>query len=281
VTDTRLTVTHTRGNTYIPVLPTEEYPIPPEQQYDNRMEIPAEWLMRALKGAAFAVASDGLRQQMTGINLKRTGSGVDVVATDGRALVVFHSDRVDDDTCSFGSSFPMPRKAADMVATLSHEDTIHVEWNDKHALVMAPDTELRFVLLEGTYPKYEAVIPTERKTLITVLRSQFITALRRVAPFCDRSSERAVITARDGVITISGEDDCRQSGAITTMVAEIDGGDVTVGVSASLLLAELQRIPSLEIKMYILDSNRPIVMRHEDDGESVVMLAMPMRVESD
>lgn len=285
IAEERLTINYTDGYTSMPTFPVDEYPVPLMYEYNERMKVPGLWLADAIKRTAWAAAKDELRQAMSGINVAQKDGGVDLVATDGRALVRQHVMVPDqpDDACA---SLIIPKDVAGLLTYLPLDADTEIEWTDNAAHIKMHDHDLYFSLCTEKYPNYAAIFPKETNSEVTVNRIEMMDALRRVTPFINNSSCMATIEANENGLTVKGYDSERSTAASTTIDHQgLTGQDMKFGVSATLLMAELKNTVALNVTIRTVDATHPIVIEpsvdEESPTESTLMIAMPMRIEEE
>lgn len=285
IAEERLTINYTDGYTYMPTFPVDEYPVPLRYEYKERMKVPGLWLADAIKRTAWAAAKDEIRQAMSGVNVAQKDGGVDLVATDGRALVRQHVMVPDqpDDACA---SLIIPKDVAGLLTYLPLDADTEIEWTDNAAHIKMHDHDLYFSLCTEKYPNYAAIFPKETNSEVTVNRIEMMDALRRVTPFINNSSCMATIEANENGLTVKGYDSERSTAASTTIDHQgLTGQDMKFGVSATLLMAELKNTVALNVTIRTVDATHPIVIEpsvdEESPTESTLMIAMPMRIEEE
>lgn len=285
ITEERLTINYTDGYTYMPTFPVDEYPEPLMYEYKERMKVPGLWLADAIKRTAWAAAKDELRQAMSGVNVAQKDGGIDLVATDGRALVRQHVI-VPEQPDEASASLIIPKDVAELLIHLPLDEDTEIEWTDNAGHIKMHDHDLYFSLCTEKYPNYAAIIPKETSSEVTVNRIEMMDALRRVTPFINNSSCMATIEANEGWLTVKGYDYERNTAASTTIN---NLGQTTqamkFGVSATLLMAELKNTVALNVTIRTVDATHPIIIEPSEDEEtpteSTLMIAMPMRVDEE
>lgn len=281
----RLTINYKGGHTYMPTFPVDEYPVPLMYEYKERMKVPGLWLSDAIKRTAWAAAKDEIRAAMSGVNVAQKDGGIDIVATDGRALVRQHVIVPDqpDEACA---SLIIPKDVADLLTHLPLDEDTEIEWTDSAGHIKMRDHDLYFSLCTEKYPNYAAIIPKDESSEVTVNRIELMDALRRVTPFINEASKLATIETNDDGLTIQGFDLGLETGARTTIDHQgLTGQDMKFGVSATLLMAELKNTVALNVTIRTIDAAHPIIIEPSEDEEtpteSTLMIAMPMRVDEE
>jgi DNA polymerase-3 subunit beta len=144
----------------------------------------------------------------------------------------------------------------------------------------AGDTTLISRLIDGQYPNYERVIPTQSTRRLTLERDPFVAAIRRAAIVARDSANRVVLrTTEDGErLTITAE-----SGSVGNAYEEIEvagGSDtepVEIAFNAKYLTDVLSVIDSEGLHIDLTEPLRPGIVRPTGDSEYLCVL-MPMQV---
>lgn len=284
----RLTIHYEGGYTYMPTLPADDYIVPAETEYKDRMPLPGLWVSGIIKRTIWATAKDDFRPVQTCIHIAQVDGGLDLVATDSRSLVRNHF-LVEDQTDNASASVSIPRDVADLLTRLPLTADTEIEWTETSAHIKMGDHDVFFSLCVEKYPNYNAVIPkaTEIKSTATVSKRELFEALRRVAPFTNSSAScRAVIEVNADGLSVCGQDIEVETGAYNIIeVVEASGPDMKFGVSATQLMAELKNIVATNVTLRTVDYKHAIIVEPAEDEqtekESVLMLAMPMRVDEE
>ena len=278
--DQRFTIQHASGETYFPLEGADEYPMPTEEKYNETLGgLRGEWLRDAMKRSLWATADDDLRPVMNGVSFALVDGNLDIVASDGHALVKsqYHIE-ADEKRCG---SFIMPRKVAKILGDIAEEgDFIGIEWNDRWAHIDLLEMDITFRLIEGKYPNYNAIIPKDQPLCAIVDRSRLTNALNKVIPFTvDNQGAKMVRMHFEGEeLKMSGEDYDFSTGATDSMDIDYEGDTIEIGVSGNLLKTILQKIGGLEVCISMRDYSHAITIEpsEQEDAYDVLMLAMPM-----
>lgn len=151
-------------------------------------------LIDNISRSLFATASDELRPVMNGIYFDLTPEALAVVSSDGHKLVRSKNFSIKSET---PANFNLPKKPATLLKNiLSKEDEATIKFDERSAEIQFSDGMLRCRLIDGRYPNYNSVIPTNNPAQITVDRKALQSALRRVLPFASESSQLIRFTLR-------------------------------------------------------------------------------------
>ena len=166
----------------------EEYPRTESQTDDlNVVTVDASVLVDNINRTMFATDNNEIRPVMNGIYFDLTPEALAVVSSDGHKLVRSKNFSIKSET---PANFNLPKKPATLLKNiLSKEDEATIKFDERSAEIQFSDGMLRCRLIDGRYPNYNSVIPTNNPAQITVDRKALQSALRRVLPFASESSQ--------------------------------------------------------------------------------------------
>ena len=259
----------------------EEYPLPVDlDEADASLEMPAQVLSDGIGRSLFATADDELRPQMNGIYFDITPDFTTLVASDGHKLV---RERLLDIHGDEARSFILPKKPALLLkAVLPKEDSsVKISFNDRNAKVELAKYRISCRLIEGRYPNYNSVIPTDNPFRVTVDRLSLISALRRVSVFASAASSLIRLHIDNNTLTVSAQDIDFSTSAEESIMCEYNGNPMAIGFSGPFLLEVLNSITSQDVVLELADPSRAgvIVPAEQNEGEDLIVLLMPMMLQ--
>jgi len=278
--DQRFTIQHSSGETYFPLEGADEFPMPTEEKYNETLDgVKSEWMRDAMKRSLWATDDNGLCPTMNGVSFALVDGDLDIVASDVHVLVKsqYHT-MADEKRCG---SFIMPRKVAKILGDIAEEgDYVDIDWNDSWGHIELTEMDITFRLIEGKYPKYNAIIPKDQPLCATVDRIRLLNGLRKVIPFTtDNQGAKMVRMYFEGEeLKTSGEDYDFSTGATDSMAIDYEGDTIEIGVSGSRLKTILQKIGGQDVCIGMSDPSHAIVIEpsEQEDTYDVLMMAMPM-----
>src|SRR5690606_37257095 len=162
-------------------------------------------LATAINKTIFAAGNDDLRPVMSGVFFQFSTEGLTFVATDAHKLVKYQRSDV---SASQVAEFIMPKKPLNLSKGIlaGSESDVTIEYNESNAKFTFDNTELICRLIDGKYPNYEAVIPKENPNKLTISRNQFLSSVRRVSIFSNKSTHQVRLKIAGIELNISAED---------------------------------------------------------------------------
>ena len=243
----------------------------------NSVTIPAQVMIDNISRCIFATANDELRPIMNGVYFDLTPDALAIVASDGHKLVRNKNFLIKSET---PASFDLPKKPANLLKNILSKDggDVLIKFDDRNAEIKYDDGVLNCRLIDGRYPNYNSVIPTDNPSQTTVDRRALLSALRRVLPFASESSQLVRLHMENGRFEVSSEDMDLATSAKEQLSCEYTGTPMSIGFKGSSLMEVLSNLNSEQIIIMLADPSRAgiIVPAEQPENEDVLMLIMPM-----
>ena len=272
---------HSSGSFTVVAQDAAPYPMPKTVSDDaTTLNISGETLLNGISRCLFATSNDEIRLVMNGIYFDIKPEEITFAGTDGRKLV---RNTVSSLKSGITAGFILPKKvAAILKAVLTKDgDDLEICFDSDKASVKTEDMTMYFRLIEGRYPNYNAVIPTNNPYTAVVDRLALASALKRVSVFCNQSSGLVKVELGNNTLRLTGQDNEYATSAEEFLTCEYSGNPISIGFSSQLLLEITNILEGENIILELADPSRPGVIRPTEIGadEDLLMLLMPMRVD--
>jgi DNA polymerase-3 subunit beta len=279
-------------------LPAEEFPPLPKLEGGKSYRIEQTALRDMLRKTAYAISNDETRYVLNGIYVGFKSEKVTVVATDGRRLALVEQDL----------EFPKASEAEAILPTKAVSELMHLLGDKGDVQVTLTENQMAFEmqvapqevapaakkgekeapkkeeegtnvllvskLIEGTYPNYRQVIPTESKERVSMEREALLTALRRAALLCtEKSNSVRLQFAKNNLSIIAKSPDVGE--AKESMAINYKGKEVAVAFNPEYLMDPLRNLENDEVFMELTDELSPGVLKV---NAPFLYVLMPMRM---
>ena len=255
----------------------EDFPKIPKVENAAALVITASTLSEAISKTLFAVSTDELRPAMTGVYCQMSSENITFVATDAHKLVRY---RRRDAHAEVTSSFILPKKALNLLkSSLPTEDvSVNIEYNATNAFFSFNNINLICRLIDEKYPDYEAVIPVNNPNKLTIDRSLFLSCLRRVSIYSNKTTHQVRLKITGSELQISAEDLDFANEAFERLSCQYEGEDMEIGFNARFLVEMLANLETEEVALEMSTPNRAGILFpvNADNNEDVLMLVMPV-----
>jgi DNA polymerase III subunit beta len=254
-----------------------DFPKVPTVSNDFSAEISSEVMARAVNNTIFATSNDELRPAMTGVYVNLGEKNTTFVATDGHRLVRYRRTDIKSDN---GNAIIIPRKALNLLkATLPTENTpVSIDFNLSNAFFKFGNIKMICRLIDERYPDYENVIPTNNNIKMTIGRTDFLSALRRISIYANKTTHQVRLKITGSELQVSAEDLDFSNEANERLSCEHEGEDIEIGFNAKFLIEMLNNSDSDQIKLTMSAPNKAgvILPAEKDKTEDILMLVMPV-----
>jgi DNA polymerase-3 subunit beta len=258
-----------------------DFPKVPRVDNGFNVKLNTDLLASAIGNTIFATSNDELRPAMTGVYVNFSDTNITFVATDGHRLIRYRRVDVTSDT---NMSIIIPRKALNLLkATLPAENLdVDMEFNGSHAFFSFGNIRMICRLIDERFPDYENVIPGDNNNHIILEKASFLSSLRRIAIYANKTTHQVRLKITGSEMQISAEDLDFSNEAQERISCDHTGEDIQIGFNARFLVEMLNNLDSKEVKLSLGKPNRAglIIPTTKDDAEDILMLVMPVMLSS-
>jgi DNA polymerase-3 subunit beta len=259
-------------------LSADEFP-PIQQLKDNKkITLPQEKFRGMLKKTSFAISTDESRYVLNGIFISLKNHKMTMVATDGRRLALV-DEELDFPDSSQGE-FIVPTKAVnELTRLLQEKGEIEIKFSENQGAFTLKDEKGFSILIisklvEGNYPNYRQVIPSEMKERVALPREEFLGALRRAQIMTsDKANSVKVNLSQNNLAITANSPDVGE--ARESMAINYKGKDMAIAFNPAYLIEPLTALSEDEVFLEVIDELSPGVLKINGPFLYVVM---PMRL---
>lgn len=259
----------------------EDFPEQPQLDADGASSINVSHvvLQQGIEKTLFATADDELRPVMNGIYVELSPDFMSFVASDAHKLVRY---RRMDAKAEFESSFILPKKPASLLKNLlpKEEFDVKLEFDDKNAFFTLSNYKLICRLVEGNYPSYNSVIPTNNPNKMIIDRLNFFNTVKRVSVFSNAASNLVKLNINENQLIVSAQDIDFSISAVERINCEYEGEEIEIGFKSTFLQEILTNISTGDVKVEMSDPTRAglLLPAENEEDEDMLMLLMPMMI---
>ena len=259
----------------------EDFPEQPklDEEGSSSIDLSHVALQKGIDKTLFATADDELRPVMNGIYIELSPDYTSFVASDAHKLVRY---RRTDVKAEFESAFILPKKPASLLKNLlpKEEFDVKVQFDDKNAFFILSNYKLICRLVEGNYPSYNSVIPTNNPNKMSIDRLNFFNTVKRVSVFSNAASNLVKLNINENQVIVSAQDIDFSISAVERLNCEYEGEEIEIGFKSTFLQEILTNISTTDVKVELSDPTRAglLLPAENDENEDMLMLLMPMMI---
>lgn len=226
-----------------------------------------------LKKTAYAASLDESRQILSGVLLSFKEQKLTVVATDGRRLALVEQEM--EVPAGAQAELVIPSKAVnELIKVLGDEGTLKIMVLANLAAFDMGETLLITKLIEGNYPNFRQVIPSQCEERVTADRESLLAALRRAALMTNEKSPSVKVSFEKNKLNISAiTPDVGE--AHETVPVKYTGKTITMAFNPDFMMDPLRNLVSDEISIELVDDMSPAIIKCDIP---FLYVLMPLRI---
>jgi DNA polymerase-3 subunit beta len=283
----RVTVVCGSSRFTLPTLPVDEYPALPQMPTATGT-VSGEVFASAVAQVAVAAGRDDTLPVLTGVRVEIEDDRITLAATDRYRFAVRELLWKPEQPGLSAVALVPAKTLLDTAKSLNSGDVVSI------ALASGKDgggegligfegagrrTTTR--LLEGEFPKFRSLFPTEFSAVATIVTAPFVEAVKRVSLVAERNTP-VRLSFEQGVLTLeAGSGDDAQ--ATERIDADLEGDDISIAFNPAYLLEGLSAIDAPVAQLSFTTSTKPALLSGRpsvdaEADEAYKYLIMPVRL---
>lgn len=249
---------------------------------EQSISIEAKVLQQAVPQIAFAAAVDEGRPVLTGVLTELKKDKLELVSTDGFRLAHKQTKIEHPEEAVFRSL--IPRRTFEEVVRLigeelsGKEDKIEISTseNQNQMVFTIGETQLSSRLIEGQFPSWEKIIPTQATGRAVLERADVLKAVKIASVFAKDSANVIKLEVKEGRVILSSE--TRELGSqVTEIDAQVTGESAVIAFNSRFLQDALSACSTAQIVLEFSGSVSPVLIKPIGE-EGLEYVIMPVRL---
>ncbi|MFJ9520345.1 DNA polymerase III subunit beta [Kitasatospora sp. NPDC101801] len=269
----------------LPTLPVDEYPSLPQMPTATGT-VSGEVFASAVSQAAVAAGRDDTLPVLTGVRVEIEGDKITLAATDRYRFAVRELMWKPEQADISAVALVPAKTLQDIAKSLGSGDTVSIALASGGAgegLIGFEGAGRRTTtrLLEGEFPKFRSLFPTEFSAVAAIQTQPFLEALKRVSLVAERNTP-VRLSFEQGVLTLeAGSGDDAQ--ATERVEADLEGDDISIAFNPGYLEEGLKAIDSAYAQLSFTTATKPALLSGRpavdaEADEAYQYLIMPVRL---
>ena len=241
------------------------------------LEVGLQNLQSAVRQTLFATARESTRYALNGILWEIKGKKLALIATDGRRLARSRINLAAAPAKNLeASKIIVPAKTLSLLEKLpaGEKDTASIKFVDNQILLAAGNVVISSNLIEGTFPKYEDIIPSDYDKKITLPTEAALSAVRRSALLTSEESRGIHLAISKDKLVFA----CRapETGDATVdMHIDYSGAPIEIGFNPQYIMDCLRILPEQQFTLELGQPDRPGLIKC---GKDFLYVLMPINL---
>ncbi|MFA6183908.1 MAG: DNA polymerase III subunit beta [Parcubacteria group bacterium] len=267
-------------------LDSEDFPIIPERKGDYQFIVDSNEFKDIINKTLSSTSLNDIRVEFTGINLNFSDNRIYFASTDSFRLSEYEIEVEENDNYKEikNTSVIIPAETLKELNKILHSDgdnKILITIEDNQIFFDVNDIKMVSRLINGKYPPYKQIIPSEFKTEILINKGELLQAIKIASVFTKKNDgEINIIVENDKNLIIKSE--LQESGENQTELnINKVGENQNFVLNPRYLIDGLNVMDSVDVKIMINDGVSPVILKMVDkDGKTVdnfIYIIMPIR----
>ena len=272
----RMLVRSGKSRFTLQTLPAEDFPkLVPTAGTAAKFKISQKELKSLLLLVQYAMAQQDIRYYLNGMLVVLEGAALKVVATDGHRLAYACAKLQQKADLQ---EVILPRKAVQEVVKLLNDsdEEVGVELAPSQVRFQIGEVVLITKVVDGKFPDYTRVIPTNYQKSFVIERETLRQALQRVAILSNEKFRGVRWTLTEGQLRITCTN-TEQEEAFEEIEVDYKGEALDIGFNVTYLLDVLSNLASEKVTCSFGDANSSVLITIAEDGDFRYVV-MPMRI---
>lgn len=256
-------------------MPTADFPATETSEWKETFELPQKALKTLLENTQFCMAHQDVRYYLNGLLIEIDEKTLRAVATDGHRMALSEVKLAE----SGGNrQVILPRKGVlELTRFLEDNDEpAKISLGTNHMRVELPNLTFTSKLIDGRFPDYDKVIPTNQSKELLLDRQNFRDALSRVAILSNEKYRGVRISLAKDKLTLTAHNP-EQEEAEEEMAVEYSGEEMEIGFNVNYIIEAAGALDTEQIKLGLNDPNSSCTLIVPDSSGTLYVI-MPMRL---
>ena len=276
INDSRMTVKAGKSRFNLQTLPAADYPVMTKAGGSGtNITVSQIALKKLFKQVEFAMAQQDIRYYLNGLLLEVNEDNLNVVGTDGHRLS-FTSAKLNQQYDK--TDVIIPRKTViELIKLLNDsEEEVAIEITTGQVNFSFSDIRLISKVIDGKFPDYHRVIPTNHQNTFSVNRLGVLTAMQR-ASILSNEKYRGIrmVLSNNNLKLISTNTE--QEEAEEELEIEYAQDSLDIGFNVTYLIDVLNNVTDENINFSFADANSSCLITVPND-QNYKYVVMPMRI---
>jgi len=263
----------------------DEFPSFPDYNGAALVAVEGNLINELIDKTIFSVAPEGESQyNLAGILVEKEvheggKNSIRMVSTDGHRLSLMEIEKGEElKGLQINTTTLIPRKGImEMRKFCDGQDTIHISFEEKQAVLKSEQAVLIIRLMNGDFPDYKNILKGNAdETFVEIERKALLNSMKRMNLFTEDRYNAVKFVIENNKLTLSSQN--MDIGNAKDEMNIVYGGEkLELGFNGKYFVDVLQVLNSDTIKAFISSNETPCLIR-ADNEPGFVSLIMPMKL---
>ena len=277
--DNKLSIKADNADFNLLCLAPDNFPSFPEEFSSDIISINRDQFLSLLNKTRISISNDDTRHYLNGVFLHITSGNqqnfLTGVSTDSHRL---SSCGLKIDSLNNFPSIILPKKTVYQLCSLLAENSkdVKVQTNENRIQFIFGNTKLISKVIDGKFPDYKKVVPTDNKKALVVPTKEFINSVERVTTVSSDKKEGVKLNVSKNCVKLSVTSANSGDGK-EIIKADYNDDEITISFNSKYLIDIASQIEDERLKINFKDPVSPVLIEDYSDKNSYYVI-MPMKI---
>jgi DNA polymerase-3 subunit beta len=254
----------------------DTYPIFSEFNWKSYIKLSQETLVELINSTAFASSTDASKPAFSGTYVEEAVEGhITFVTTDGKKLSII-TRPCEEKVGTVELGVIIPEKIFHTIGHILTTGEVLFSIHDSQAFFKVGNVYLFSNLVEGKFPNYRDVIPTDRINIAVLSSSSFLSAIDIVSVMCDVDTGKTIMELGDGKMVFRTTHPIYGQGKHEIPV-EFTGSPISVAFNYKSMQDFLKVLGGKPMEFIVNSQSSPMLLKAVGD-DNYLYISMPLKL---
>ena len=252
-----------------------------EEDDEKSFEINKNTLIKGVKQVVFSAAYHESASILSGVCFNIDSNTLEIVATDGNRLTRASKEINSKDDSAI---FIVPSRTIQeliRISSIVEDEKVIIKLKKAKIQFVFENVVFQSKLINGTYPKYQQLIPTSNDKIVYIDREELIGVIERVCVMVNERTNRIKFSFKENTLELSTDSPEMGSGKDFIDISS-NFDEIVIAFNYKYVLDSLKNMDTRKVKIEIATSLSATLFKPADENEngdeSYVCLVMPVQV---
>ena len=278
-TENKLSLKSDNSDFNLLCLPSDNFPSFADEFEGTEMSLNNSKFLKLLNKTKISISNDDTRHYLNGVFLHLTeGHGrsfLTGVATDSHRL---SSSSLEIEKTNEFSPLILPRKTVFQLCSLLTENNekLYIQTSENKIKFTIGNIKLISKVIDGKFPDYKKVVPTDNKKILKVSSKDFINSVERVTSVSMDGKEGVKLAINKDNIQLS-VNSANSGEGNEAIKATYNSDNINISFNSKYLTDIASEVEDKDLVMNFKDSTSPVLIKDASDKNSYYVI-MPMKI---
>ncbi|HIM58585.1 MAG TPA: DNA polymerase III subunit beta [Gammaproteobacteria bacterium] len=255
----------------------QDFPSLPKIENSDVISVKRSALKALIENTSFSMGNQDIRAYLNGLYFEVDQDTITVVATDGHRLAIGEIKQANN--LNTKKTVILPRKAVLELTKLlnknEHEE-VDIHLSENYFYLVSDNTTIISRLIDGNFPNYVQVIPTDYENTIVIDRQDFLNSLQQASIFVEERTKGVKLAFKNSQLNIFSHSERGQ--AKTQIAIKNFDKEIEIAFNIHYLISILEKLTTDEINMVVPGGENQSCLLSSIGDETYQYVVMPMRI---